>query len=181
VLYSTINLKAFDSGFVTSFYEYSTSTNTISKCYEFDSTSGKELILYGGEIIMLKNSDNTFSIVDIQTGASSNIPDIQEEDILNPFTLFSPDGRYIMFEHSASDIDRESKLTKIYIYDRETNKTSILNLSDYKDVYFTGSFWYDNDHIALQKGDAEPSNNNTPTPETEYPSTLWIFDINKLH
>lgn len=179
IIYGISNLETN----MASFYEYSINTNTARKCCEIDI---KTISYYVDDnIALLENPDNTCSIVNIRTGTSTVIPDMQLKDVLNFIARSSPDGRHILFE-SSGDLSQGSmyvsnEIKKIYIYDIEKNETTILNPSEYKDVYFTDSFWYDNNHIALRKEDGTPSKSGFPYIEEESKSTLWIFDINKLH
>ncbi len=176
IIYSIKPNEASVQSNVTSYYEYSINTNTVRKCYEYDSDN--EIRYFGNaDTVLLKKPDNTCSIVDISSWASTNIPNMQNVDELYLLPRFSPDERHILFEPHCN----APAINKIYIYDTRANETSILNLSDYKDVYFTYSFWYDNDHIALCKGDSTPISTDSSDPGAERPSTLWIFDINKLH
>jgi len=188
IIYSVNNNETSVPKYVTSYYEYSISTNTIKKCYEFDSSSNKELMSAHANTILLRNPDKTYSIVDITTGTSTNIPNLQEDNELYFIPTYSPDGRHILFEIFYDDIlvgtykgSSERMKDRVYIYDMETNKTLILSSSDYKDIYFKGSFWYDNDHIALWKKDIVPNNPYPSGSSLKVESILWIFDINKLH
>jgi hypothetical protein len=177
-LYIIYTLRGNGEAYNQSFYKYSISSNTIRKCCEFDSSSDKQLLYFSSNSVLLGDFDNTYSIVDIRTGVSTNIPHMQEDDT-NPIILPSPDERYVLFGYCASNLFRLD-VKRIYIYDTIAKETSILDLSDYKGMSFSILSWYDNSHITLLKQDITPDNAGSISPEDENESTLWIFDINRL-
>lgn len=186
LLYSTSGYNFYGISYIKSYYKYSIKTNTTRKCYEFDARSGKEILLSNANNILLRNPDNTCSIVDIITGTSTNIPHIQNVvDELYSVPQYSPDEKRILFEKNSwikrpNHYIDEIMINKIYIYDIDTKKTLTLNLSDYKVARFANCFWYDNDHIALFREDfaLDGTDSSGSSEETDY--TL-IFDLNKLH
>lgn len=161
-----------------SFYEYSISSNSIRKCYEFNSTLDKRILYFGKNSVLLRNSDNIYSVVDIRTGVSTDIPSMPE-DVNDLIFLPSPDERYVLFGCCTSD-PYGLNVKSIYVYDTITRKNSILNLSDYKGMSFAILYWYDNNNILLQKRDIAADNTDSSSAEGEAEYTLWILDVTKL-